>query len=132
MLVWAVWCYPDTCLELLKVIWSWAVFPDVLALDVPTISSISLTQSKRLRTLRHGLKMSLDINLLDYARIEGGNTLLTPLRLVSRLMVSLTIRRLLVRRNKMVELKDGIALSWRRPWLCYTMLVCLTVSGNWL
>ena len=29
MLVWAVWCYPDTCLELLKVIWSWAVFPDV-------------------------------------------------------------------------------------------------------
>ena len=28
MLVWAVWCYPDTCLELLKVIWSWAVFPD--------------------------------------------------------------------------------------------------------
>ena len=31
MLVWAVWCYPDTCLELLKVIWSWAVFPDVVA-----------------------------------------------------------------------------------------------------
>ena len=30
MLVWAVWCYPDTCLELLKVIWSWAVFPDVM------------------------------------------------------------------------------------------------------
>ena len=29
MLVWSVWCYPDTCLELLKVIWSWAVFPDV-------------------------------------------------------------------------------------------------------
>ena len=28
MLVWSVWCYPDTCLELLKVIWSWAVFPD--------------------------------------------------------------------------------------------------------
>ena len=31
MLVWAVWCYPDTCLELLKVIWSWAVFPDAAA-----------------------------------------------------------------------------------------------------
>ena len=30
MLVWAVWCYPDTCLELLKVIWSWAVFPDAV------------------------------------------------------------------------------------------------------
>ena len=32
MLVWSVWCYPDTCLELLKVIWSWAVFPDDPAL----------------------------------------------------------------------------------------------------
>ena len=31
MLVWSVWCYPDTCLELLKVIWSWAVFPDAEA-----------------------------------------------------------------------------------------------------
>ena len=30
MLVWSVWCYPDTCLELLKVIWSWEVFPDVI------------------------------------------------------------------------------------------------------
>ena len=33
MLVWAVWCYPDTCLELSKVIWSWAVFPDVAPLS---------------------------------------------------------------------------------------------------
>lgn len=36
MLVWAVWCYPDTCLELLKVIWSWAVFPDVQAVFGPS------------------------------------------------------------------------------------------------
>ena len=30
MSVRALWCYSDTCLELLKVIWSWVVFPDAL------------------------------------------------------------------------------------------------------
>ena len=41
MLVWAVWCYPDTCLELLKVIWSWAVFPDeeIIAAETPGASA---------------------------------------------------------------------------------------------
>ena len=45
MLVWAVWCYPDTCLELLKVIWSWAVFPDVGVTKGITISAWSRDNS---------------------------------------------------------------------------------------
>ena len=50
MLVWAVWCYPDTCLELLKVIWSWAVFPDVrevARIDRPETAPLLVHEGQR-------------------------------------------------------------------------------------
>ena len=80
-----IWVFPDVCVQrLFKATGTLSLsLTIILVLDVPIISNISLIRSKRSRTIRHGQRMLLVIGSLRYARIEGGNTLLTLSRPVS-------------------------------------------------